>query len=123
MFTQVSRLTRWASYGDGGCDSSYSCCKIMGKKHIRQKSYCLWKMVLNWVNYIQIMKKRIKTILAFLLLTIISIDSKSQEPQWKMIWNDEFEKNGLPDSNKWGYDVGGHGWGNNELQFYTDKRK
>ena len=46
----------------------------------------------------------------------------SQEKKWKMIWNDEFSKKGLPDSNKWSYDVGGHGWGNNELQFYTAKR-
>ncbi|MFN4147566.1 MAG: family 16 glycosylhydrolase [Runella sp.] len=37
----------------------------------------------------------------------------------KPIWQDEFDKNGLPDSTKWDYDVGGHGWGNNELQFYT----
>jgi hypothetical protein len=26
------------------------------------------------------------------------------------------------DSTKWNYDVGGHGWGNNELQFYTKQR-
>jgi beta-glucanase (GH16 family) len=34
-------------------------------------------------------------------------------------WSDEFEGNGLPDPSKWGYDVGGSGWGNNELQYYT----
>jgi beta-glucanase (GH16 family) len=38
---------------------------------------------------------------------------------WKLSWSDEFDYNGLPDSSKWGYDVGGHGWGNNELQYYT----
>ena len=43
--------------------------------------------------------------------------------QKKLIWADEFDKNGLPDSTKWGYNVGGTGWGNNELQFYTDSRK
>ena len=37
----------------------------------------------------------------------------------KLIWNEEFNYNGLPDSSKWNYDVGGHGWGNNELQYYT----
>ena len=42
--------------------------------------------------------------------------------QWEQVWSDEFNYSGLPDSAKWGYDVGGHGWGNNELQFYTDKR-
>ncbi|MBC3786262.1 glycoside hydrolase family 16 protein [Spirosoma utsteinense] len=41
----------------------------------------------------------------------------------KLVWADEFDKNGLPDSTKWGYDVGGNGWGNNELQFYTKERK
>lgn len=37
-------------------------------------------------------------------------------------WSDEFEYSGLPDSKKWGYDVGGNGWGNNELQYYTKDR-
>lgn len=35
------------------------------------------------------------------------------------IWSDEFNYTGLPDSTKWNYEVGGHGWGNNELQYYT----
>lgn len=35
-------------------------------------------------------------------------------------WQDEFDYSGKPDPAKWGYDLGGHGWGNNELQFYTD---
>ena len=37
----------------------------------------------------------------------------------QLVWSDEFNYNGLPDSSKWNYDVGGHGWGNNEKQFYT----
>ena len=40
----------------------------------------------------------------------------------KLVWADEFDKAGLPDSTKWGYDVGGNGWGNNELQYYTSRR-
>src|SRR5688572_10554602 len=38
---------------------------------------------------------------------------------WNLSWSDEFNYNGLPDSTKWNYNVGGHGWGNNELQYYT----
>lgn len=38
---------------------------------------------------------------------------------WKLVWSDEFSYNGLPDPAKWGYDAGGSGWGNNELQYYT----
>lgn len=41
---------------------------------------------------------------------------------YTLVWSDEFEENGLPDSSKWSYNVGGHGWGNQELQYYTEKR-
>ena len=44
------------------------------------------------------------------------------EPQWRLVWSDEFDTAGLPDPAKWYYDTGGHGWGNNELQFYTERR-
>jgi beta-glucanase (GH16 family) len=40
----------------------------------------------------------------------------------KLVWADEFDKSGLPDSTKWAYETGGNGWGNNELQFYTARR-
>ncbi len=43
-------------------------------------------------------------------------------PKWKLAWADEFNYRGLPDSSKWNYDVGGDGWGNHELEFYTAKR-
>ena len=39
---------------------------------------------------------------------------------WKLIWSDEFNNEGLTDSSKWSYNVGGKGWGNNELEFYTN---
>ena len=35
-------------------------------------------------------------------------------------WTEEFSTDGLPDAAKWSYDIGGNGWGNNELQYYTD---
>jgi len=41
---------------------------------------------------------------------------------WELVWSDEFEYTGLPDSTKWAYQVGGHGWGNNEKQYYTENR-
>ena len=39
-----------------------------------------------------------------------------------LAWGDEFNYAGLPDSTKWTYDVGGSGWGNQELQYYTRRR-
>lgn len=36
-------------------------------------------------------------------------------------WSDEFNVDGAPDASKWGYDLGGGGWGNNELEYYTSR--
>ncbi len=38
-----------------------------------------------------------------------------------LVWSDEFGYTGAPDPAKWGYDVGGGGWGNDELQYYTSR--
>lgn len=35
------------------------------------------------------------------------------------LWAEEFDTPGAPDANNWTYDIGGGGWGNNELQYYT----
>lgn len=37
----------------------------------------------------------------------------------KIKWADEFDAPGSPNSDFWGYDLGGGGWGNNEKQVYT----
>jgi glycerophosphoryl diester phosphodiesterase len=39
----------------------------------------------------------------------------------KLIWSDEFNTKGLPDSSKWNFEEGGHGWGNGESQYYTNR--
>lgn len=41
--------------------------------------------------------------------------------KWQLVWNEEFDYTGLPDSAKWSYDTEGNswGWGNNEAQHYT----
>ncbi len=41
---------------------------------------------------------------------------------YELVWSDEFDYAGLPDGERWGYEVGGDGWGNGELQYYTDAR-
>ncbi|MFN8240775.1 MAG: family 16 glycosylhydrolase [Bacteroidales bacterium] len=45
---------------------------------------------------------------------------ESNQEGWKLVWHDEFDVDGLPDNTKWNYDVGGHGWGNNEKQYYLE---
>ena len=66
--------------------------------------------------------------LLFCLLIIASLSVQSQQvkktntlPAMQLVWSDEFNYTGLPDPTKWNYDVGGWGWGNNELQYYTDR--
>ncbi|MFA7106714.1 MAG: family 16 glycosylhydrolase [Candidatus Izemoplasmatales bacterium] len=49
-----------------------------------------------------------------------SCDFLENIDDWQPVWCDEFDVDGLPDSSKWSYDVGGSGWGNNELQYYTE---
>ena len=39
---------------------------------------------------------------------------------WTLVWQDEFDGETLDLAN-WTFDIGGHGWGNNELQAYTDR--
>ncbi len=69
------------------------------------------------------MKHALLSIITLLLFTAVF----AQEGKtWELVWSDEFERNGLPDNNKWNYDVGDGcpricGWGNQELQYYFSK--
>ncbi|QQS30411.1 MAG: glycoside hydrolase family 16 protein [Sphingobacteriales bacterium] len=50
---------------------------------------------------------------------------KLEARNWSLVWSDEFngEAGTSPDSTKWTYDIGTgqNGWGNQELQYYTDR--
>lgn len=41
--------------------------------------------------------------------------------EWELVWSDEFDGTEI-DQSKWTFDFGDWGWGNNELQYYTDNR-
>lgn len=47
------------------------------------------------------------------------------KPEWTLTWSDEFDGSagGAPDAAKWVYDLGGKGWGNQELETYTGRRE
>lgn len=63
----------------------------------------------------------------FIIIALTSCDNPLDPPvpNWQLVWQDEF--NGTygqsPDSTKWTYDIGTgvNGWGNQELQYYTDR--
>jgi len=64
---------------------------------------------------------KIKTLLLLPVLLFAIIGPLNAQTR-TLVWSDEFNNNGLPDSTKWNYNTGGHGWGNQEAQFYTVKR-
>lgn len=72
-------------------------------------------------------KHLLRSLLAALLLMGCTKSSPSSpndttKTSWQLVWSDEFDYIGLPETSKWNYDVGGHGWGNQELQYYTERR-
>jgi beta-glucanase (GH16 family) len=55
-------------------------------------------------------------------LTPQILTQKTDGKEWKVVWSDEFDGEGMPDTSKWTFDIGDWGWGNNELQYYTENR-
>ena len=70
---------------------------------------------------------------AFLLTTLFVINACVTDPRQEvvtlsnLVLSEEFDIEGAPDAAVWDYDIGignadtGPGWGNNELQYYTDR--
>jgi beta-glucanase (GH16 family) len=48
---------------------------------------------------------------------------REEERPWRLVWSDEFDgpAGALPDPRHFSFELGGHGWGNQELQLYTDR--
>lgn len=57
----------------------------------------------------------------FLLVALVHVSLASGQ-NWDLVWADEFDVDGLIDTSKWSYQVGASGWGNQELQYYTEER-
>jgi beta-glucanase (GH16 family) len=64
-------------------------------------------------------------LVVLLLSACVSESDRVVEPpiDWFLQWNDEFDgpAGAPPDAARWTYDVGGSGWGNNQLEFDTDR--
>ena len=77
-------------------------------------------MILNKIQYV--------LVAVLFIFTAVSCDDDKNEDtqQWTLVWQDEFDTptpDNRPDPTKWGYDIGTgeSGWGNQELQYYTDR--
>lgn len=67
------------------------------------------------------------SIVIILLFSIVSCNPDTaqnvEKRNWELTWSDEFDgaSGALPDATKWTYDIGNGGWGNQELQYYTNR--
>ena len=57
-------------------------------------------------------------------LAVLALPARCQPiTGWTLTWSDEFDQpdGTLPNAAKWAFDIGGNGWGNNELESYTSR--
>jgi beta-glucanase (GH16 family) len=74
------------------------------------------------VTKTQIRAKSLPVLFLFSVLLLLSAQSVMADPQWTLVWDAEFKgsANSSPDPTYWTYDTGGGGWGNGELETYTN---
>ncbi len=66
--------------------------------------------------------KKIKLFILISIIQLFAVGYTFAQSCYELVWSEEFNYSGLPDSTIWTYEVGGGGWGNNELEYYTNKR-
>ncbi len=89
---------------------------------------------MNLINKFKIKSKVIFFSFIMLISVFFIISSCSNDETQtvvtfeELVIQDEFDVNGAPDSSLWSFDIGngegtdaGEGWGNNELQYYTNR--
>lgn len=61
--------------------------------------------------------------LALVLLMASGCRTDIPTGPWELLWSEDFDgaEGSFPDPERWTADIGGWGWGNNELQHYTDR--
>ncbi len=76
-------------------------------------------MILNKIKH----KIFISTAIVLLLNSCTKDEKQTVVTKNNLVMSEEFNVDGAPDSNLWSYNIGtgSNGWGNNELQYYTDR--
>ena len=55
-----------------------------------------------------------------IIVYVVTVSGILFGQNWELVWSDEFNAAAL-DESSWTRETGGHGWGNNELQYYTSR--
>jgi len=74
-------------------------------------------------SFITLSKSLLLAISLVVFLSCANDDKQTVVNFTELVMADEFDTDGAPDSSIWDYDIGNgfDGWGNNELQYYTDR--
>lgn len=64
-------------------------------------------------------RKYLVFLLTLVFLTLMLGISTTTQAAYTLVWSDEFDGSSVNSSN-WTFETGGGGWGNNELQYYTN---
>jgi beta-glucanase (GH16 family) len=78
-------------------------------------------------NYLISVKTLLTGLILFVFASCQDDDNAFIKRNYQLVWEDEFEgaAGAPPDAAKWNYDIGAgpgnDGWGNQELQYYTDR--
>ena len=59
----------------------------------------------------------------YLLIAFVWFAQNCLAQQDSLVWSDEFNGSGVPDASRWDYDLGNSGFGNNEIQNYTNSAR
>ena len=73
------------------------------------------------------LKNPLNTILCFFVIIawLLGLALPARAQQWRLTWSDEFDgaAGARVDTRKWTAETGGQGWGNKELEYYSDSMK
>jgi beta-glucanase (GH16 family) len=73
----------------------------------------------TWVILQGTMRTRLLS-LSLIIYFAFALQVSAQAQNWQLVWADEFDGSSIDPSN-WTYDIGGGGWGNRELEYYTSE--
>ena len=85
----------------------------------------LKEMNIHYMNRIGALTKGLLLLAVFSVVSGCGDENQEVNNITDLVMQDEFEVDGAPDDNLWGFEIGTgvNGWGNNELQYYTDRRE